>query len=553
MTRSINPIWILLFVFLAFATPARVCLAEAPSLALEASQILETNERLQAEYRALTAEGESVQEADSKAVVALQVRRRLVEWMRNVDALVSNVVEQQEQGLDATKFLQQTRTLLWSVDRRLPTFIEGLNSENVELRGALSKASSESLVGIEALLRGNEETFDEIVRFYASHIGHMDRLELGSTRARAHAALALESRAANLAARLELTSEKLEDAQEREDGGNVEAGNTARDTQEAFDRIAASLWTVCDALDELGLPAAAHRRVLILATGELTSDVLDSEVVSELADAAIESSRLWLEQRGPMLIGRAARFFGVLGIFWILGGVARRLISRLVESSGDQMSQLARGIIVATASRVVMAVGFFIALSQIGINVTALLAGLGIVGFIIGFALQETLGNFASGTMILFYNPFDVGDVIEAAGVMGTVHQMNLVSTTILTFDNQTLIVPNSRIWGNVIRNATALDRRRVDLSFPLALDVNVEEAEALFESICRAHPAVLEEPALAIKVQEITGAGVLFVVRPWVLTRDYWSTYWDLNREAQVQLARAGIQIAAARYKIDD
>ena len=213
---------------------------------------------------------------------------------------------------------------------------------------------------------------------------------------------------------------------------------------------------------------------------------------------------------------------------------------------------LARRIIVATASRVVVAIGLLVALSQIGVNVTALLAGLGIVGFILGFALQETLGNFAAGAMILFYHTFDVGDVIEAAGVSGRVDQMNLVSTTILTFDNQTLIVPNSRIWGNVIRNSTAMDRRRVDLSFPLALDVDVERAEALFDSICRTHPSVLDEPEPTIRVQEITGAGVLFIVRPWVRTADYWSTYWDLNREAQIQLAKAGIQIAAARYKLD-
>ena len=160
--------------------------------------------------------------------------------------------------------------------------------------------------------------------------------------------------------------------------------------------------------------------------------------------------------------------------------------------------------------------------------------------------------------MFLFYQPFDVGDVIEVAGVRGKVDHMNLVSTTILTFDNQTLIVPNSRIWGNVIRNATALDRRRVDLSFPLPLplplplDVDVEAAEALFDAICRAHPAVLDEPEPAIRVQEITGAGVLFVVRPWVRTEDYWPTYRDLNREAHVQLAQAGIQIAAAHYKLD-
>ena len=193
--------------------------------------------------------------------------------------------------------------------------------------------------------------------------------------------------------------------------------------------------------------------------------MLDTEVVRELANAAFETSQLWIEQRAPVLVGRLARFFGVLALFWVLGSVARRLVSRLVASSGEQLSTLAQRIVISTASRVVIGIGFFIALSQIGVNVTALLAGLGIVGFIIGFALQETLGNFAAGAMILFYNPFDVGDVIEAAGVTGTVDQMNLVSTTILTFDNQTLIVPNSRIWGNVIRNATALGERRVDLS----------------------------------------------------------------------------------------
>lgn len=216
------------------------------------------------------------------------------------------------------------------------------------------------------------------------------------------------------------------------------------------------------------------------------------------------------------------------------------------------MSRLAQRIVVTAASRIVVAVGFFIALSQIGINVTALLAGLGIVGFIIGFALQETLGNFAAGAMILIYHPFDVGDVVEVAGVTGKVDQMNLVATTILTFDNQTLIVPNSRIWGDVIRNATALDKRRVDLSFPLEFDADAERVEAVFDSICRAHPAVLDDPKPQISVQKITGAGVLFVVRPWVRTEDYWPTYWDLNREAHVQLAKAGIQIAAARYNVD-
>jgi small conductance mechanosensitive channel len=552
MHRPFIAYLILPLVLFVLTTSARVAHADDPPIVVEARALLEDIDRLEREFKDLRTESREAQEADATAIAELQARRRLVEWMRVVEDLVANLAEQQEQGLDASKFLQATRKLLWSVDRRLPPFFDRVSSENADLRGQLVDALHESAIGIEQRIRGNEELLDEGVRFYISHIEHMDQLKLGSTRARASAAEVLERRAGNLAAKLELERLKL-DEQEGLEGTGVDGESAARSTQEDLDRTAASLWTVCDALDELDLPTAQHRKVLILATGELTTDVLDKEVLAELADTAFETSQIWIEQRGPVLMGRLARFFGVLVIFWILGRITRSVTSRLVESSGEQMSQLAKRIVVATAARVVVGIGFFVALSQIGVNVTALLAGLGIVGFIIGFALQETLGNFAAGAMILFYQPFDVGDVIEAAGVTGKVDRMNLVSTTILTFDNQTLIIPNNRIWGDVIRNSTAMDQRRVDLSFPLALDVDIEEAEALFDSICRAHPAVLEEPEPAIRVQKITGAGVLFVVRPWVRTADYWSTYWDLNREAHVQLARAGIRIAAARYKLED
>ncbi len=531
----------------SLARPAR---KEALPIVIEAQELLETIERLRVEYSELEVQSKTIEELDGRAIAELQARDRLHDWMRSIKALVANVLEQQEQGLGDSPFVQKIRKLLWALDRRLPSFIEEVTDDNARLRGDLEEAPSELRIRIESRIQGNEETLDETVRFYLSHIEHMDRLELGSTRARANAARTLELRAGNLAARLEFASQKLERARSEDEGGD---GATTREAQEKFDRIAASLMTTCDVLDALDLPAAEHRRVLILATGELTTDGLDTAVLAALLDSAIDASDLWLQHRGPVLVGRFARFLAVLFLFWILGRVAGRLAARLVHSSAEQLSTLAQRIIVAAASRVVVGIGVLLALSQIGVNVTALLAGLGIAGFIIGFALQETLGNFAAGAMILIYHPFDVGDVIEAAGVTGEVDRMNLVSTTILTFDNQMLIVPNSRIWGNVIRNATAMDKRRVDLSFPLSLDVDVDRAESLFRAMCQEHPAVLAEPEPAIRVQEVSGAGVLFVVRPWVRTEDYWPTYWDLNQQAHIRLSDAGIQIAAARYKLED
>lgn len=240
MHRSITLFRIFVLALLAATTSARVALAEDLPIVVEARTLLETVERLGEKYRELKTESRNALESDGKAIAELQARRHLVEWMSAVESLVANVVEQQKQGLDESKYLQETRKLLWSLDRRLPTFIDEITDENTGLRGTLGGASPESAIGIEARIRGNEESLDETVRFYLSHIEHMDRLGLGSTKARANAAEALDRRAGNLAARLELVSQKLAEAQKLKGSGAAE-GLAARKAQEDLDRVAASL------------------------------------------------------------------------------------------------------------------------------------------------------------------------------------------------------------------------------------------------------------------------------------------------------------------------
>ena len=123
-----------------------------------------------------------------------------------------------------------------------------------------------------------------------------------------------------------------------------------------------------------------------------------------------------------------------------------------------------------------MLVGFVVILTQLGVQVAPLLAGLGVAGVVVGFAMQNTLSNFAAGGMILGNRPYDVGDEIEVAGVSGIVKRMSLVCTTILTPDNQTLIIPNSTIWGGVIRNVTSQAQRR-GLVFSISYDDVEKEA----------------------------------------------------------------------------
>jgi len=192
----------------------------------------------------------------------------------------------------------------------------------------------------------------------------------------------------------------------------------------------------------------------------------------------------------------------------------------------------------------IIVVGILIALAQIGISLGPLLAGLGVVGFIIGFALQETLSNFAAGMLILIYRPFDVDDFVEAGGVSGKVSKMSLVNTTILTFDNQTIIVPNNKIWGDVIRNVTAQSIRRVDMVFGISYGDDIAQAEKVLQQIIDSHEAVLDEPEPMIRVHELGDSSVNFIVRPWVKTEDYWETYWAITRSVKLRFDEEGISI---------
>jgi small conductance mechanosensitive channel len=201
--------------------------------------------------------------------------------------------------------------------------------------------------------------------------------------------------------------------------------------------------------------------------------------------------------------------------------------------------------LVSLASGLVLIIGFLIALSQLGVEIGPMLTGLGIAGFVLGFALQDTLANFASGIMILAYRPFDVEDLIECAGgVFGKVSQMSLVSTTILTIDNQTLIVPNGKIWGDVITNVTAQRVRRVDLVFGIGYADDIPKTEKVLTSILEEHPKVLDDPEFVIKVFELGDSSVNFIVRPWVATDDYWDVHWDVTREVKMAFDREGISI---------
>jgi small conductance mechanosensitive channel len=247
---------------------------------------------------------------------------------------------------------------------------------------------------------------------------------------------------------------------------------------------------------------------------------------------------------GPDLIFKILLFIVIVFVFSKLAKFVKKLVQNAMEKSQLKFSELLRRMVVSIVGNSIFILGVLIAFSQVGISLGPLLAGLGVIGFVVGFALQDSLSNFASGLMILIYRPYDVGDLIEAAGMFGKVNHMSLVNTTIMTMDNQTIVVPNNKIWGDVVKNVTAQTRRRVDMMFGIAYTDDITKAEQVLQDIVKTHEKILAEPEPLIKLHELGDSSVNFIVRPWTNKDDYWDVYWDVTRAVKIRFDEEGLSI---------
>ena len=329
-------------------------------------------------------------------------------------------------------------------------------------------------------------------------------------------------------------------------GKDVTSVQTSR-IQSLKDRLAKnsqSLNIEIDLLDTLGQDTAVLKKTLFSISGDITQDVLSFDVASSLVEQWLDTAKVQSIDHGPTLIFKLFVFCLILFIASLAGKLAKKIVKNTVNNSKLNFSKLLQDFFTSLSGKAVFTIGVLIALSQLGIELGPLLAGFGIAGVIIGFALQDTLSNFASGMMILIYRPYDVGDLINAAGVTGRVSHMSLVSTTIKTLDNQRLIIPNNKIWGDTINNITVEHQRRVDMTFGIGYSDNIAHAEAILKSIVEAHPKVQAMPAPMIKLHLLGESSVDFIVRPWAKPEDYWDVYWDITREVKLRFDAEGISI---------
>ncbi|MEJ2399894.1 MAG: mechanosensitive ion channel family protein [Xanthomonadales bacterium] len=240
---------------------------------------------------------------------------------------------------------------------------------------------------------------------------------------------------------------------------------------------------------------------------------------------------------------KSAGIVVALVILWLVARLVRALAARGIRRM-TRLSHLLQEFLLKTVFWLSFLVGLLIVLSMLGVNITPLFAVVGGASFILAFAMQETLGNLASGLMIMINKPFDVGDLINTNSVLGKVESVSIVSTTVRTIDNQVVILPNSSVWGSIITNVTVSPTRRVDLVFGIGYGDDIDKASSVLERVVRAHPMVLEDPEPVIKVHELADSSVNFVVRPWAETENYWQVYWDLTRQVKQAFDAEGITI---------
>lgn len=196
-------------------------------------------------------------------------------------------------------------------------------------------------------------------------------------------------------------------------------------------------------------------------------------------------------------------------------------------------------------SSVVLYIVLFITVAVIlGIPTTSFITMLASCGVAIGLALQGSLSNFAGGIMILLFKPFKVGDYIDAAGESGTVTEISVVYTELLTVDNKRIIIPNGTITNSVIENYSAENIRRVDFTFNTAYDSDIDKVKRIITEILESHPKALKNPECFVRLSAHNESALTYTARVWCKTDDYWDVNFDVIESVKKAFDENGIQI---------
>jgi len=482
----------------------------------------------------------------------MQIYKLRIRIMDDIHQLADALLELEKAGPEP-ELRGQVEDLFTHVTQRFWFHIDRIRGEIDKIRARRTEAQVEERSAIEndvAYFTRHLNTFYEIG---LAHITKMKQVGMDFKETQEKFIGVLYDRVDELSGRLELALGRIDELEirrkETPDDTNVVKLLIA--AKKSLDTNTAGMDVVLGLMETLELDTTVYRTRLVTTTRDISSGLLDTGVAVSLLGRTLKKVTDWLVDSGPKYLVKLLLLVGILFVFRFITRIVRAGLEKALDASNLDLSQLAHRMIVTIGSNLVMVFGILVALSQLGISLGPLLAGLGVAGFIVGFALQDTLGNFAAGMMILLYRPYDMGDLIDVGGVFGQVDKMSLVSTSLLTPDNQLFVVPNSKIWGDVIKNVTAQDTRRIDMVFGISYSDDIPKAESILEDILQSHDKVLDTPESMVRLHTLGASSVDFVVRPWVKVNDYWDVYWDVTRTVKLRFDEEGISIPFPQHDV--
>ncbi|MDD3942049.1 MAG: mechanosensitive ion channel family protein [Sphaerochaetaceae bacterium] len=261
------------------------------------------------------------------------------------------------------------------------------------------------------------------------------------------------------------------------------------------------------------------------------------------ARSFMDSIRLWFSEESLHLLFSIIGIVLILVVGKILIVVLKKILAKAFSRS-KKINELMAKFLLKVVSVVCWIFVFLVVLSHLGVDLAPIIAGLGITGFILGFAFQETLGNLLAGVMIVLNAPFRVGDYVEVGSMNGTIRDMDMMSVTLSTPDNKRVIMANKLIWGQAIINYSYTETRRVEMGVSIAYDSDVNKAKQLIWDILNSYTEILSEPAPVVAVSKLNDSSVDLVVRPWTKPADYWAVYFRFQQEILERFRAEGIEI---------
>ena len=424
------------------------------------------------------------------------------------------------------------------------------------LRKKRSDTPPEELGELETSIGDARVRLDRLLPALIKVLEDGDLLEVDTDQEWSRLERVLNNRAENLVGRLQIAVNSREALQKKiatsEKAGATEAeiGPDRTRLQYAETRVqgvAKSLKTTADLLGDRGFETAQYRQFIIQTTGEISERVLDPKVFIGLAKDFLSDLGQWFQDNGPtilvklLIILASTLFFRFAFKFgwWLLRLVGLISLTKLMVQLGNSL-----------ISPIASLVGLFFGLWLVGADPTTMLAGAGVAGVVIGFALQDSLANLAAGFFILATRPFDVDDVIRTGTVIGTVKAMWMANTTIITFDGRRLLIPNRMIWSDIIENRSVEPLRRTDFTVRVGYEEDINRAIDILLDLTKGEKRVLDQPETAVFVSEWADSWVEIAVRPWALNEDWWPLLKDMPRLVVLRFAEEGIKIPYPRFE---